>query len=256
MERCLVKSISLAYTRTGEGHPLLMLHGYPLDHSIWAPVVPLLQNSFELILPDLRGFGESDAPSEAYSLGDMAADLAGLLDHLEIERAALAGHSMGGYVALAFARLYPHRISGLALVASHPYADPPDRQEARLVTARAVAQQGVAVVADSMPEKLTTDLSLQRDLRNLALRQPPAGMIGALKAMAARSDSMDLLRGFDLPLVVVQGARDSIIPIQFGRDVQAALPAAQVVELANVGHMPMMEAPQETADALLRLLQQ
>lgn len=254
MEHCLVNGISLAYTRTGEGHPLLLLHGYPLDHSIWTPVVPLLQDSFELILPDLRGFGGSDAPDEDYSMDDLAADLAGLLDHLEIERAALAGHSMGGYVALAFARLYPRRVSGLALVASHPYADPPDRQEARLVTARAVAEQGVELVANSMPEKLTADPALQRDLRTLALRQPVAGVTGALRAMASRPDSMDLLRGFDFPVVVVHGVQDGIVPLQFARDVQAALPAARIAELPAAGHMPMMESPQETATALLNLL--
>ncbi|MEJ5225386.1 MAG: alpha/beta fold hydrolase, partial [Anaerolineales bacterium] len=170
------------------------------------------------------------------------------------ERTALAGHSMGGYVALAFARRYPQHVSALALVASHPYADPPDRREARYTTARAVAEQGVAVVANSMPEKLTANPTLQHALRDLALRQSPAGVIGALRAMAARPDSMDLLRGFDFPLVVVQGAQDSIIPVQFGRDVQAAHPNAHVVELPAAGHMPMMEAPRETAEALLKLL--
>lgn len=254
MERCLVNSISLSYTRTGEGHPLLLVHGYPLDHTIWQPVVPLLRDRFELLLPDLRGFGESDAPNEDYTLDDMAADLAGLLDHLEIERTALAGHSMGGYIALAFARRYPQRVSGLALVASHPYADPPDRREARYTTARAVAEQGVEIVANSMPEKLTQDPNLQFRLRTLALRQPAAGVIGALKAMAARPDSMDLLRNFGAPLVVIQGTQDSIMPVQFGRDVQKICPAAHVVELPHAGHMPMMEAPQEVAQALLRLL--
>ncbi len=255
MERCLVNNISLAYTRTGEGHPLMLVHGYPLDHTIWSPVVPLLQDSFELILPDLRGFGESDAPPGPYTLDDAATDLAELLDHLEIEKAALAGHSMGGYIALAFARLFPGRLTGLALVASHPYADPPDRREARFATARAVSAQGVDVVANSMPDKLTANPALQMALRALVLRQSPAGIIGALNAMADRPDSMGMLPGFDFPVVVVQGAQDSIFPVQFGRDVQAALPSAQVVDLPGTGHMPMMEAPQETARALLGLLQ-
>jgi len=97
-------NISLAYDRRGQGAPLILIHGFPLDHSIWDEVTSLLAPTFELILPDLRGFGESVSPAPVWTITDLAADVASLLDHLGIESAFLAGHSMGGYVALAFAQ--------------------------------------------------------------------------------------------------------------------------------------------------------
>ena len=131
MEKTKINNIELAYTRQGKGGPLVLLHGYPLDHHLWDEVVPLLEDTFDLIIPDLRGFGESTTVDTPYTMEDFASDLAGLLDQLGIQRAAIAGHSMGGYVALAFARLYPERVSGLGLVSSQVLADPPDRKEGR-----------------------------------------------------------------------------------------------------------------------------
>src|SRR6266545_4584990 len=127
MEKMNVNGIQLAYERRGTGTPLVLLHGYPLDHHLWDEVAPLLEDTFELIIPDLRGFGESSTIDSFYAMEDFAADIAALLDHLEIQKAGLAGHSMGGYIALAFARLYSERLTGLGLVASQAMADAPDR---------------------------------------------------------------------------------------------------------------------------------
>ena len=254
METCKVNSILMAYERTGTGPPLLLVHGYPLDHSIWEPVIPLLQDTFELILPDLRGFGQSEVASAGYSIEDMADDLAGLLNHLQIERVYIAGHSMGGYIALAFARLFPQRVQGLALVASHPYADPPDRKDARYITARAVLEQGVEIVATSMPEKLTNDGELQQRLAQLIRQQPPESVAGALKAMAERSDLTAFLSGVEFPFVVVHGMRDELFPVDFGQSAHDLISSVLVTGLPDVGHMPMMEAPLVTAEALKSFL--
>jgi len=107
MNRLSLNDLGLAYDRRGSGTPLVLIHGFPLDHTIWEPLVPLLEKDCDLILPDLRGFGESEPSRTPYLLADLAADTAALLDHLKIEKAAIAGHSMGGYVALAFAHAYP-----------------------------------------------------------------------------------------------------------------------------------------------------
>ena len=113
-----MNGIELAFERRGHGIPLVLIHGYPLDHTIWNPVVPLLENDFDLILPDLRGFGESSTPGASSLMADMAEDIAALLDYLKIKKAAIVGHSMGGYVTLAFARGFAGRMLGLGLVAS------------------------------------------------------------------------------------------------------------------------------------------
>lgn len=254
MQTHTINGLNLAYERSGHGTPLLLVHGYPLDHSIWAPIVPLLEDRADLILPDLRGFGESQASASGFGMHDMAADLAALLDRLGIERVALAGHSMGGYVALAFARRYPRRVRGLGLVASQAPADPPDRKAARYQTAEQVEASGVAEVAASMPAKLTADPGLQAVLKDMILRQPAAGVAGALRAMAERPDATPALADFEFPLVAVHGLADGLIPVERAREVAAAVRHSQLVELEGVGHMPMMEAARETAGALETLL--
>ena len=255
MERVKINSIHIAYTRKGSGKPLVLVHGYPLDHTIWDEVLPLLENDFDIVTPDLRGFGQSQVVENQYKIEDMAADIAGLLDHLGIEKAAIAGHSMGGYVSLAFASAYPQRVLGLGLVASQAPADPPERKQGRYDAATEIMKNGVGPVAESMPAKLSPDKRVQAYVRGLIAAQQPAGLAGALKAMAERHDSTSALSTFDYPVAIVHGDADELIPIQRAQEIKAAIPHATLVELSTVGHMPMLENPQATAATLKNLLQ-
>ena len=255
MEKVIVNGIELAYDRRGQGTPLVLLHGYPLDHSIWEPILPFLENDFDLILPDLRGFSESDAPAVEYGMADLATDLAGLLDWLGIQKAAIAGHSMGGYVALAFARLHPERFLGLGLVASQALADPPEKKAGRYQEAEHILAHGVKEVAEGMSVKLTANPRLRIMLQELILRQRPEGLAGALRAMAERQDSTSLLPGFDFPVAIVHGLADGLVPIEGARLVQSTVKKGHLTEVEGAGHMPMMEAPQITAAALKRLIE-
>ena len=253
MEKIKINDIELAYTRRGKGTPLVLLHGYPLDHHLWDDVAPLLENTFDLILPDLRGFGESTTVDSLYTMDDYASDIAGLLDQLGIQKAAIVGHSMGGYVALAFARLYPERVSGLGLVSSQVVADPIDRKEARYKSAAEVSDNGIGGVVETMAPKFTADERLQAFARETMERQQPSAFIGALKAMAERMDSTPLMSSFNFPVVIIHGEADALIPIDRAHEVKKAVPHAHLVELNGAGHMPMMEATEETARALKHL---
>ena len=248
-----VNGTELAYVRLGKGTPLLLVHGFPLEGSCWSAVAPLLAEHFDVIVPDLRGFGRSTTKAGEFTMADLAGDLAALLDHLGIDRAALAGHSMGGYVALAFAREFPQRLAGLALVSSQAAADSPERQAGRHATADAVAAQGVAVLAETMPAKLTAVPELQDCLREVILRQRPAGVIAALRAMAGREDGTDLLASLTCPLVLVHGDADALIPADRAHQALAAQPAARLTLLPGIGHMPANEAPEAVAAALASL---
>lgn len=242
-------NISLAYERIGRGAPLVLIHGFPLDHTIWDEVVPLLKDDFDLILPDLRGMGGSDAVDAPYTMTDLADDIASLLDHLGLDAAFLAGHSMGGYVALAFAAAYPRRVRGLALVSSQAAADPPERKAGRYAQAHQIAENGIGETVAGMTVKLSADMRVQKFVHDLMRKQKPAGYIGALKAMAERADTLSVLEQAAFPVLIVHGGADGLIPIQ--REMQAKVPRARVVELSGVGHMPMMESPREVADALI-----
>ncbi|HUG34188.1 MAG TPA: alpha/beta hydrolase [Anaerolineales bacterium] len=253
MEKINVNGIELAYERRGKGTPLVLLHGYPLDHHAWDFLAPLLEDTFNLILPDLRGFGKSSTVDTPYTMDNIASDIAGLLDHLGIEKAAVAGHSMGGYVALAFAKGYPDRVSGLGLVSTQTLADPPDRKEGRYKSAAEVAEKGIGGVVETMTPKFTPDEKLQGSAREMMERQRPAGFIGILKAMAERMDTSALLASQTIPVVIIHGDADSLIPVDRAREAKSAVPDAHFVELKGVGHLPMMEAVNETAEALKHL---
>jgi len=253
MEKVNVNGVQLAYERRGQGTPLVLLHGFPLDHHLWDEIVPFLEDTFDVILPDLRGFGESTTVDSAYDMDDYASDIAGLLDALGIRQAAVVGHSMGGYVALAFARLYPDRVRGLGLVSSQVLADPPERKEGRYKSAADVAENGIGSVVEAMAPKFTSNEELQSVARASMEKQQPAAYIGALKAMAERADSTALLSSFQFPVVLIHGDADSLIPIDRAREVKAALPQAHLVEISSAGHIPMLESKEKTAEALKHL---
>jgi 3-oxoadipate enol-lactonase len=247
MRKIQTNNITLAYERLGNGKPLMLIHGFPLDHTTWNNVSDLLKNDFDLILPDLRGFGQSTTVETSYTISDMADDLVGLLDHLQIDKVALAGHSMGGYVALAFAKKYPQRVSGLGLVSSQAVADSSEGKDRRYQTAADVAQNGVGVVADTMTPKLSADVRVQAFVRAVIERQTPSAVIGALKAMAEREDLISYLSSASFPLVLIHGNADVLIPVDRAKEIKAVLPSAQFIELQGAGHMPMMEFAKDTA---------
>jgi len=160
---------------------------------------------------------------------------------------------MGGYVALAFAKLYPTRVNGLGLVSSQVLADTPDRKQGRYDTAEQVAAKGIGVVVEAMTPKFTPDERVRAFAQSVMEQQKPNGIIGALKAMAEREDSTVQLANFKFPVVLVHGDQDALIPIERVREVKNILSRAHLVELKGVGHLPMMEAAEETAKALRHL---
>lgn len=245
-----VNGINLAYTRRGKGTPLLLVHGFPLDSSSWDEMIPLLENKFDIISPDLRGFGQSSTIESSYTISDMADDLIALLEHLAIKKVVIAGHSMGGYIALAIAKKYPDRVSGLALISSQAVGDSAERKEGRYKTAADVAEKGGGIVVEAMTPKLSADMRVQELVRGLIEKQSKAGIIGALKAMAEREDLISILSSFSFPITVIHGDVDVLIPIDRAKEMKAVVPSAEYVEIKGAGHMPMMEFAQETANAL------
>ena len=254
MNTVAINGINLAYARRGKGTPLMLVHGFPLDSSSWNEIIPLLEDKFDIITPDLRGFGQSSTIESPYTISDMADDLAGLLDHLGVEKTAMAGHSMGGYVALAFAKKYPNRVNGLGLISSQAAGDPPDRKEGRYKTAADVVEKGVGVVVEAMTPKLSADLRVQAFVRGVIEKQSKDGVTGALKAMAEREDLTLILPSFKFPIVLLHGGADALIPIDRAKEIKAVVPSAQFVELKGAGHMPMMEFAKATAEGLKSLV--
>lgn len=254
MEKININGIQIAYTRRNKGNPLLLLHGWGSDHTVWNDVASLMESDFELILPDLRGFGESSVVESHYKITDMAADLSSLLDQLEVRKIVIVGHSMGNYVSLAFVHANPERVLGLGIISSQAQADSIERKQMLYKSAEEIMNTGVKTVLKSLPPLMASDERVQAHIRNLIERQHPAGLAGALKAMADREDSSSILSSFKFPVVVIHGKADEFMPIRRAQEIKEAIPHAILTELPNVGHYPILENPQATANSLRNLL--
>ncbi len=249
-----LKRIRMYVEERGRGNPVVFLHGYPFDHTIWNDLVPYLRPDARAFFPDLRGFGKTDAPAETYTMAQHAQDVAGLLDSLGLEAAALVGHSLGGYIGFAFAQLYPSRLTGLGLVATQAVADTPEQRDGRYATAEKALTQGAVVAADMMPPIVSSDPNLQRRLRELILEARPEGIAGTLRGMAERPDSLPFLPEIRVPVEIVAGGEDRGIRLDRSREMERLIPSSHLTVVPGAGHMVMIESPAATAEAINRLL--
>jgi len=251
-----METVRLFYEEFGKGQPIIFLHGYPLDHTIWLPLVPLLKEHAHLILPDLRGHGRSPTPAGVYNMEVMAADVQAFMNDLKIEQAILAGHSMGGYVALAFARDHPQRLAGLALAASHCYADPPERLKLRLENAERVERTGgVAFITDAMLPSLSPNTAVLEKIKTIMTNANPVGMAGVLRGMTERKDTSAVLTNLAVPAVIIAGGKDQIIPLERTQQMESLMKQPWLEVISRAGHMPMLEAPEVFSRILLKLLE-
>jgi pimeloyl-ACP methyl ester carboxylesterase/acyl-CoA thioesterase FadM len=253
--RYTVNGVNLAVELAGEGTVLLMVHGYPLDRSIWRHPLENL-GSARRIAPDLRGFGASDAPDLGYSMATYAADLSALLDTLGVEQVVLCGLSMGGYVAFEFVRHYRARVKGLVLVATRAEPDSPEARRNRDAAAAAARERGVSAVVEAMLPKLLAPESYAKagfvqSVRDMIERTPVAGIVGALAAMRDRPDSTPLLAALgDIPVLVVAGEHDQVIPLPDITRMRDAIPGAALRVIPKAGHLVTMEQPEQFTRAL------
>jgi 3-oxoadipate enol-lactonase len=261
LQRLTVNGVRLAVEVRGHGPAVLFIHGYPVDHSIWTHQLATLEGWCR-IAPDLRGMGQSDAPDLGYSMETYAADLVALLDLLGVEQAVLVGHSMGGYIAFEFLRRWRNRVRGLVLVDSRAESDTPEGKRNRDSAATMAREQGAEAIADAMLSRIlgrTTQAdapAIVERVRALMATSPVAGLVGALAAMRERSDSMALLPELNgLPTLVIVGDEDELTPPTQARAMADAIPGASLVVIRSAGHLPTVERPVETTDAILAFLQ-
>ncbi len=249
--------VALHHEVRGEGEPVLLLHGFPLTAALWQPVVERLGDGWRCILPDLRGMGRSPA-TPAAGMDDHADDLARLLDAMgETRPVVVAGMSMGGYVAFAFARRHPARVRALALVDTRAEPDTEEGARGRLATAERVLREGSRVVADDIVGKLfaaSAPEALRSRWHAAMAAAPPEGVAAALRGMAARPDSFGTLRGLDRPVLVVAGEEDAVAPVEDARRMADAARDGHLEVVPGAGHMAPVERPDAVADALRRFL--
>ncbi len=239
---------TISFHDDGSGFPIVWIHGFPLSSAVFAPQTRI--QGYRHIRPDLRGFGATPPPEGEMSMADYARDVLGVLDSLNIDRAVVAGLSMGGYVAMQMLRDAPKRVAALLLLDTRETADTKEGREGRLANARDVAVNGTKNVVESMVPKMVVREPLRDVVRHIMQSSSPAGVIAALKAMAARPDSADTLRKTDAPALVIVGERDSLTPVSDAERMAALMKAAELAPIANAAHLANFEAPGQVNDLI------
>jgi 3-oxoadipate enol-lactonase len=261
--RTSIHGIQLAYRAAGAGRSpaLLLIHGFPLDNHLWDAQLRGLAAEAHVIAPDLRGHGRSDAPAGPYTMEQHADDLAGLLDHLGIQGAVVAGLSMGGYIAFALWRRHPGRVQGLILLDTRAEPDTPEGRKNRDVTAARVPQIGARGLAEEQAPRLLAPASLanlilrQRTVAMLA-RQRVAGIVAALGGLRDRVDSRPTLPTITVPTLVIVGAEDALTPPTDARTIADGIPGARLAIIPGAGHLSPLERPRTVNAALRGFLRQ
>jgi len=252
---------SFYYQEAGSGPPLILIHGFPLTGDIWRAQLAGLAGKFRVIAPDLRGFGKSVSTEGGHSMDLYADDTVMLMDHLQIETAAVCGMSMGGYVLLNLLDRYPDRLSSACFMVTRGGGEDAEGKIRRTVLAEEVLNAGTTVVADAFsrilfaPGSAAKNPALVAQVHNMMMAASPSGLAGGLLAMRDRLDYSNRLAGFRVRSLVIGAADDMAIPCEESLKLAAGLNAAALCMIPEAGHMVMMEQPDAVNLALTRFLE-
>ncbi|MEK4512728.1 alpha/beta hydrolase [Paenibacillus anaericanus] len=258
MDNKVVNGTTIAYQEQGEGETVVLLHGFCGSSAYWEKVQPLLAEQYRVICPDLRGHGSTDAPMGAYTIEQMADDIVGLMEELGIEKYTLLGHSMGGYVALSLAQRYAFRLNGFGLIHSTGYPDSEEAKEKRLKAVSTIGSEGITSFIEGLvpglfaPENVDTLTEEVNRVKEIGYKTPPQGASGAALSMRERIDRRDVMSSTTLPLLLVAGESDQIIPLErlFTTEGDNVMKAV----IKGAGHMSMYEAPDQLVAVILDFL--
>ena len=256
-----VNGIRLEYTDEGAGTPIVLLHAFPLNRTMWEPQITPFSAGLRTIAIDLRGHGGSGHGPTPYTLEELATDIKSLLDHLNIQEAIFVGLSMGGYILMAFYRLYPDRVKALVLADTRAQADTPDGRAGRLGMIRTAETQGTNAIADIMMPRLLsahtmkTDPELVRKVRRMILHNPVETIVADLRAMAERPDSVSLLINIARPTLLLVGELDQATPPSDARLMAERIPNAQLAILPGAAHLSNLEVPEAFNQSVLSFVE-
>lgn len=251
-----VNGIRLGYNDLGQGLPIVFLHAFPLDRTMWTAQEATLAPHYRVITIDLRGHGKSDAPLWHYTLDQAANDVKGLLDHLAIRQAVFVGLSMGGYILFAFYRKYAELVRAMVLADTKAQADTAEGKEGRFQMAQIAYTKGPSAIADIMIPKLLSPATIQtrpeivQRVRTIIESNQISGIAGDLMAMAERPDSVPLLKQITCPTQIIVGESDHATPPSDARLMAEQIPGARLALIPNAAHLANLEQP-ETFTSLI-----
>ena len=253
--------IGIDYRDQGSGIPIIFLHAFPLNQTMWDDQMVALQNCCRVITLDLRGFGRADAPQGPYMMDQMAADVRGLMSALDIERAVFVGLSMGGYVSLALYRDYPGSVLALVLADTRAGGDTEEARERRLKSAEKAEREGARAIAEDMIPLLLGRTTREKRpavaerVREMIESNSPAGIAAAQRGMAERRDSTYILAAIDSPTLILAGAEDTLTTVAEAEGFRAGIRGSRLRVLEGAGHLSNLEAPHDFNAALIEFIE-
>ena len=255
------RGINVYYSDFGEGPCIVLLHGYLESGEIWSSFVKQFPKSFRFIIPDLPGHGKSGCWGKMHSMDDLARAVHSILQAEGIGKVFLAGHSMGGYVTMAYAALFPEKLLAYSLVHSTPFADTREKKEMRdREISLVMCGKKRQIILVNIPKAFSMD-NLERmsgeveQAKQIAVENPDKGVIALLNGMKERHDLTRVLQNPDLPLLLIGGIKDNYIPIEVFEKLVKLAPHATVLRLEESGHMGFMEEPERVSRAIMEMLQ-
>jgi pimeloyl-ACP methyl ester carboxylesterase len=249
--KCVVhEHLTIEYAEAGHGRPLVLLHAFPLSHAMWQPQLEGLHDFCRILTPDLRGFGGTSPFTDAPSMDQMADDIAAFLEVLDIrEPIVLGGLSMGGYVALAFARRHPRRLASLILADTRAEADGPEAKANRETAIASAQADPPSAFIEAMLPRLVAESTLKdrpgvADLiRSLGSAQKSEAIVAALRALRDRPDATPGLADITVPTLVIVGALDTLTPPSAAATLASTIRYGKLVHIADAGHLSNLEQP-------------
>ncbi|MFI2504711.1 alpha/beta fold hydrolase [Streptomyces sp. NPDC018972] len=233
--------------------PLVLVHGHPFDHTMWAPQIAAFSPGRRVIAPDLRGYGASPVTPGVTALSVFADDIEELLDSLGVDRCVLGGLSMGGQIVMECYARFPERVRGLLLADTFAAPETPEGRRARNAMADRLLREGMRGYADEVLYKMVAPHAppaVAAHVHRMMTRTDPRGAAAALRGRAERPDYRPLLSGVTVPALVVVGAEDEYTPVSDAESLHALLPDSTLVVVDGAAHLPNLERP-DAFDAAL-----
>jgi 3-oxoadipate enol-lactonase len=259
-ERVKSDDAEIFYWTLGDGPPVILLHPFPVHHEFWLPVAEALSTRYRLVLPDLRGHGDSEIGEGPATMQKHAADLARVMDNAEVARAPMIGVSIGGYAIFEFWRKFRGRVAAIGLCNTKAPADAPEARSGRLQAARDVLDQGTEPFFESMVPKLFGKSTRENhpDLVDGALRMmrkmSPEDIAQVQRGMAERPDSMETLKTIDIPTLLITGDEDIMTGANEAELMRQRILGSRMRVIPKAGHYSPWEQPQEAAQLLRNFL--
>lgn len=255
-----IRGIEIGFDDEGKGSPVVLLHGYPFNRTMWRDQLEELKTHHRVIVPDLRGHGETTATPGVATMEDMAGDVAALLESLEVTRPVIGGLSMGGYVAFAFSRLFPLQVRSLVLSDTRAQGDTEEGKQNREQQAQKALSEGMEAIADGLlpkllaPETVSKRPDTVKRVRDMIVATKPEGAAAALHGMAQRQNQNPFLSHIIAPTLILVGSEDALTPVADAELMHREIGGSRLKIIEGAGHVSNIERPEEFNRTLVEFL--